>query len=157
MLKVRKFSEFQKHIPFLDVQEKLQLLKKRFLYTDLGKMYLAIPFQEIIKKLNLKQNKKGPAAYFSPKSKIALEFLKSYTGFSDRKLAQYLRGSIDAQMFCDIYFDEGITSFDYKLISKIRVEISKKLRNKRTTKNPSLILVSIYRRKKYGPNGCNLL
>jgi len=134
MLKIRKFSEFQKHIPFLDVQEKLELLQKRFLSTDLGKIYLAIPFQELIKKLKLKHNRKGPEAYFSPRSKIALEFLKSYTGFSDRKLAEYLRGSIDAQLFCDIYFDERIISFDYKLISRIRVELSKKLEIKELQK-----------------------
>ena len=127
MLKIKRFSGFQKFIPFLDVQDKIQILKKRFFATDLGKIYRAIPFNEIIKKLKLKHNEKGPESLFSPRGKIALEILKAYTGFSDRKLSQYIRGNIDAQIFCDIYFDDKTIDFDYKLISKIRVEISKKL------------------------------
>ncbi|MCP3660344.1 MAG: hypothetical protein GY830_08590 [Bacteroidetes bacterium] len=49
MLKVKRFSDFQKFIPFLDVQDKIQILKKRFYATYLGKIYIAIPFNEIIK------------------------------------------------------------------------------------------------------------
>ena len=127
MLKVKRFSGFQKFIPYFDVQEKIQILKKRFYATDLGKIYLAIPFNEIIKELKLKHNQKGPQALFSPKGKIALEILKTYTRYSDRKLAQCIRGNINAQIFCDIYFDDKTINFDYKLISKIRVEISKKI------------------------------
>ena len=134
MLKIKRFSNFQRFIPFLDVQDKIQILQKRFIATDLGKIYQAIPFNELVKKYKLKQNKKVPTAIFSPHGKIALEFLKCYTGYSDRKLAQYIRGSIDAQIFCDLYFDDQTIKFDYKLISKIRVEISNKLSIQETQK-----------------------
>ena len=118
MSKTLTFSYFQTYIPFLEVQNKIQLLRKRFLHTDLGKIYQAIPLDALIKKLDLTHNTKGPKSIFSPKGKIALEFLKCYTGFSDIKLAQYIRSSIDAQIFCDVYFKEETLGFDYKIISK---------------------------------------
>ncbi|MCP4481315.1 MAG: hypothetical protein GY817_00600, partial [bacterium] len=59
--------------------DKIQILKERFYATDLGKIYRAIPFKEIIKKLKLKHNQKGTEALFTPKGKIALEILKAYT------------------------------------------------------------------------------
>ena len=57
---------------------------------------------------------------------LALMFLKSYVGCSDRKLINHLNGNIDFQMFCGIFLGpERISNF--KIVSAIRSELSKKL------------------------------
>lgn len=63
-----------------------------------------------------------------------MEILKCYTGFSDRKLAEALISNINYQIFCNVYFPLETVKFDYKLISKIRVEVSKKINIKEIQK-----------------------
>ncbi|WP_410529890.1 transposase, partial [Tamlana sp. I1] len=49
---------------------------------------------------------------FSPKSRVALMFLKHYTCSSDRKLIEQLNSNIDYQFFCDIHLGfNRITNF----------------------------------------------
>jgi hypothetical protein len=57
---------------------------------------------------------------------IALMFLKSYVGCSDRKLISYLNGNIDFQMFCGIFLGPERIS-NYKIVSEIRCELSRSL------------------------------
>jgi hypothetical protein len=52
----------------------------------LGRIYHSIPWNELAKRLKVKDKKKGPLRIFSPQEMIALMFLKSYVDCSDRKL-----------------------------------------------------------------------
>jgi len=92
----------------------------------LGKIYQAIPWEALIKSLKLKEKRKGRSSQFSPQGKLALMFLKSYTGLSDRKLYEHLNGSIQYQLFCGIFLGPEKLA-DFKIISKIRTELGRTL------------------------------
>jgi hypothetical protein len=92
----------------------------------LGTIYQAIPWKELIKHLKLKEQRNGRAANFSPQGKLALMFLKAYSGLSDRKLIEHLNGSIQYQLFCGIFLGPEKLP-DFKIVSKIRTGLSGKL------------------------------
>ncbi len=63
---------------------------------------------------------------FSPQGMLAIMFLKSYCNCSDRKLIESLNGNIEFQLLCGIFL--GTERIDnYKVVSHIRTEVSKKL------------------------------
>ena len=101
--------------------------------SELGKIYQAIPWDKLIKSLNLHEKRKGRGAQFSPQGKLGLMFLKAYTRLSDRKLYEHLNGSIQYQMFCGIFLGPEKLA-DFKIIRRIRTEIARKL-NIRDTQN----------------------
>lgn len=70
--------------------------------SELGKIYQAIPRERLIKSFYLKENRKGRSSQFSPQGKLALMFLKAYSGQSDRKPYEHLNGNIQYQVFCGI-------------------------------------------------------
>jgi len=92
----------------------------------LGQIYQVIPWNGLVKALNLKEVRKGRSAYFSPQGKLALMFLKAYTSLSDRKLIEALNGNIEYQMFCGIFLGPE-KLVDYKFVSRIRTKLSSKL------------------------------
>jgi len=57
---------------------------------------------------------------------IALMFLKSYVGCSDKKLVEHLNGNINFQLFCDIFL-QGERLSNFKIVSQIRTYLSKRL------------------------------
>lgn len=126
MRKLQRIFESTPEISFISPQQEFGLYWNSFLGSELGGIYQAIPWQELIKSLKLKEKRKGRASQFSPQGKLALMFLKSYTGLSDRKLYEHLNGSIQYQLFCGIFLGpEKLT--DFKIISKIRTELGRKL------------------------------
>jgi len=126
MNKIRNISEFQSNFSFLSMADEYSIFLSRFLKSDLGKIYSAIPWNAIVLTLGLKENRKGPLCQFSPRGKIALMFLKNYSGVSDKKLIEQLNGNIEYQFFCNIHLgSERIEN--YKIVSKIRTELSKSL------------------------------
>jgi len=48
----------------------------------LGKLYLGIPWKELIKVFGLKGHHRGRKPLFSPQGKLALMFLKHYANMS---------------------------------------------------------------------------
>jgi len=77
-------------------------------------------------------------------------FLKAYAGLSDRKLYEHLNGSIQYQLFCGIFLGPGKLA-DFKIISRIRTQLAKKLNIRMTQdvlanawnpyiKNPNVVL-----------------
>ena len=126
MSKLRRIYETTPEISFISPQHEFGLYWISFLESELGKIYQAIPWQELIKSLNLKDKRKGRTSQFSPQGKLALMFLKAYTGLSDRKLYEHLNGSIQYQLFCGIFLGPEKLA-DFKIISKIRTELSAKL------------------------------
>lgn len=126
MRKVRRIYETTQEIDFISPQKEFSFYFQSFIKSELGKIYQTIPWNELVKSLNIKENKKGPLRIFSPQGMLALMFLKSYSGFSDRKLISFINGSIDFQLFCGIFLGYERIS-NYKIVSNIRSKLSKKL------------------------------
>ena len=125
MLKIQKISELEPTIGFTEFA----------IYTDYGQSFLSsesgrlkslLPLASLAKSLCLKENLKGRPSYFSPESKIALMFLKSYTGFSDRALVTHLNSNIHCQLFCGIRIHPLNPVTNFKIISEIRRETGRK-------------------------------
>lgn len=126
MRKVRRIYETTQEINFISPQNEFSLYWNSFQRSELGRIHQAIPWQCLIKKLKIKEYGKGPERNFSPQGMLALMFLKSYVGCSDRKLINHLNGNIDFQMFCGIFLGpERINN--YKIVSEIRCQIASHL------------------------------
>lgn len=126
MRKVRKIYETTQEFDFISPQKEFSLYYEAFQQSELGRIYQAIPWNELVKSLKIFKNKKGPDAIFSAQGMIALMFLKSYVGCSDRKLIIHLNGNIQFQLFCGIFLGPERIS-NYKIVSNIRCELSKRL------------------------------
>ena len=72
--------------------------------------------------------KLGRKSYFTPEGKVALMFLKMYTGLSCPKLMEQLNGNIHYQMFCDVIIDPARPLTNYKLLDDIMMELAGKLK-----------------------------
>jgi hypothetical protein len=103
MHKIRRISDFQHTFTFSSQSEQFDIFYDRFLKSDLGKIYRAVPWEVLVRSFGLNESKKGPASIFSPKGKLALMFLKHYSGDSDRKLMEHLNGNLEWQFFCGIW------------------------------------------------------
>jgi hypothetical protein len=126
MSKIRRISEFQHEFSFLNPSEHYDSYFTSFLASDLGKIFVSIPWDKLVSIFQIKESNKGTKNYFSPKGKLALMFLKHHTCCSDRRLMEQLNSNIDYQFFCDI--DLGYLRLtNYKIISQIRCELSDKL------------------------------
>ncbi len=126
MCKIQRISDFQHSFTFCSPTESFDAFYDRFLQGDLGRIYLAVPWDDMVASFGLKEGKKGPRPIFSPKGKLALMFLKHWSGDSDRKLIENLNGNLDWQFFCDIHLG-GERLSNFKIVSEIRTELSKKL------------------------------
>ena len=127
MIKVQRISGFQGYFNFNSPQEHFSRYYQRFEQSDLGKIHRAVPWDELVKALRLRPSRKGPLSIFSPKGKIALMFLKNYSGCSDKRLIDQINGNIDYQFFCDVYLGSEHRLTNYKIVSEIRCELGDKL------------------------------
>ncbi len=75
-----------------------------------------------------KRVKRGRKSFFTPEGKVALAFLKMYTGLSAPKLMEALNGNIHYQIFCGIRISPENQLTNYKLIDGILLELSRKLK-----------------------------
>jgi hypothetical protein len=126
MSKIRRIHDFQHSFSFSSQEEQFDTFYARFLEGDLGKIYIAVPWDDLVLAFGLKESGKGPRALFSGKGKLALMFLKHYGCCSDRRLMEQLNGNLDWQFFCGIYLgSERLINF--KIISEIRRELAQKL------------------------------
>jgi transposase, IS5 family len=81
------------------------LIDQRFLQTDLGQLYLSIPFDKLSSTIPPPKNSisgKGCKPWFDVKGGIALQFLKHYLGLSDALLIERINTDWSMQMFCGI-------------------------------------------------------
>jgi hypothetical protein len=133
MSKIRRISDLQHEFSFLNTSENFDIYFDQFLSSDLGKIYTAIPWDELVSVFKIKESIKGTKNYFSPKGKLALMFLKHYACCSDKRLVEQLNANIDYQFFCDIHLGHHRLT-NYKIISQIRCELSTKLNIAKTEK-----------------------
>lgn len=82
-----------------------QLLHEKFLQTDLGKIYLAIPFDRLASGISAPAHHKrglGRKPWLDVKGGIALQFLKHYLQLSDELLIERINTDWSMQLFCGI-------------------------------------------------------
>jgi len=82
-----------------------QLLHQRFLQSDLGSIFLSIPFDDlaaIIPAAPRSKSGKGCKPWFDVKGGIALMFLKHYLGVSDALLIERINTDWSLQYFCGL-------------------------------------------------------
>ena len=119
MAKVQHISGITKRLPFEDL-DFYDLFRITFENSELGRMKHLLPLHEMAVNFGLVSNrhecKRGPKPFFSPEGKVALMFLKMYTGLSAPKLLEQLNGNVHYQIFCDICINPLRPLRNYKLI-----------------------------------------
>jgi hypothetical protein len=126
MRKIRRIFDSTQEINFNSPEKEFSLYLKSFNESELGGIYQAIPWTDIVRKLKIRENKKGPDLIFSPQGMVALMFLKSYVECSDEMLINHLNGNIHFQIFCGVLLGaEQIKNF--KIVSDIRCRLARNL------------------------------
>ena len=134
MAKIRHLSEIQQEIAFTEF-DFYQRYAETFKTSELGRIKSLLPLREMAISFNLmeerpmhKRVKRGRKSFFTPEGKVALAFLKMYTGLSAPKLMEALNGNIHYQIFCGIRISPEKQLTNYKLIDGILLELSRKLK-----------------------------
>lgn len=131
MSKVRNFAEIAPNIGFSEF-DFYDLYRSTFETSELGRIKKMLPLREMAENFGLVSKsmrpKLGRKSYFTPEGKVALMFLKMYTGLSSPKLMEQLNGNIHYQMFCDVIIDPIRPLANYKLLDDIILELSSKLK-----------------------------
>ncbi|MEO6540853.1 MAG: hypothetical protein ABIN74_07695 [Ferruginibacter sp.] len=107
-----------------------QLFHERFLQTDLGQLYLSIPFEQLAATVPSPArivSGKGCKPWFDVKGGLALLFLKHYLCLSDELLIQRINTDWGMQYFCGIQLKPSEIIKDTNLPSWWRVYIGKHL------------------------------
>ena len=106
-----------------------QLLHENFLHTDLGKIYPAIPFEQLAITVPLPKSSSGLGRkpWFDVKGGIALQFLKHYLQLSDALLIERINTDWSMQLFCGILLKPGERIKDTNLPSWWRSYLGKHL------------------------------
>lgn len=124
MLKVQKLSDLQPSIAFSEY-DFFSLYAQSYPMSEIGGIDRSIPWDCLIRSLGLKEQRgTGRKSYFSPKGKLALMFLKAYTGMSDSMLTESLNSNIHYQIFCDVRIRPECGLSNYKIVSQIRCELA---------------------------------
>jgi hypothetical protein len=126
MRKIQQISELQPTIGFTEF-DIYRDYGQSFLSSEIGKIHNLLPFRSLANELGLKKTSLGRDSYFSPDGKIALMFLKSYTGLSDRDLLSQLNANIHYQLFCGVRIHPLNPLTNFKIISEIRCEIGSRM------------------------------
>ena len=126
-MKIRRISEFQGRISFPDFDSHFEKHLRGFEQTELGLIYKSVPWEGLVGSFGLKKYSKGPESIFCPRGKLALMFLKNYSGLSDRKLIAQLNGNIHYQIFCNLLLEPGQFITNFKIVSQIRCELAPQL------------------------------
>lgn len=72
-MKVQKISELHSQFSLFPAQD-LELFKTRFYQSDLGKIYNAIPWSELIQVFDIKEKQEGRKYLFPAQGRLALMF-----------------------------------------------------------------------------------
>ena len=131
MTKVQNFAEITPNIPFTEFNF-YDLYRSTFEKSELGRIKKLIPLGRMAENFGLTSKsmrpKRGRKPYFTPEGKVALMFLKMYTGLSCPRLMEQLNGNIHYQIFCDVIIDPTRPLTNYKLLDDIILELSRKLK-----------------------------
>ena len=126
MRKIRRIFDSTREISFSSPEKEFSLYLQAFNESELGGIYQAIPWNDIVNKLKIKENRKGPDLTFGPQGMVALMFLKSYLSCSDEMLINHLNGNIHFQIFCGILLGTDRIK-NFKIVSDIRCRLARNL------------------------------
>ena len=105
MAKVRQISEIAPSFAFTEY-DFYKDYEESFKKSELGRIHSILPLREMAVRFGLRDShphkKAGRKSYFSPEGKVALMFLKAYTGLSAPKLMEQLNANIHYQLFSGI-------------------------------------------------------
>lgn len=107
-----------------------ELLHESFLQTDLGELYLAIPFDLLASKIpspRFAKSGKGCKPWFNIQGGIALQILKHYLGLSDELLINRINTDWSMQLFCGISLKPGERIRDTNIVSSWRMYLGANL------------------------------
>ena len=130
MAKVQNFSGISPNLPFTEF-DFYDLYRQTFEKSKLGRIKKKLPLGEMAENLGLKSSmrpKRGRRSYFTPEGKVALMFLKMYTGLSCPKLMEQLNGNIHYQIFCGVIIDPVKPLTNYKLLDDVFSELARGLK-----------------------------
>ena len=127
MAKIRKIFGSTAPLNFNSKEQDFNLYWESFKKSRLGKVYEKIPWDDLVKVFGLRENNKGRTSTFTPQGKVALQFLKSYTGLSDKKLLERINSDYQFQFFCGVDINVANPLENFKLLSEIRTELGFKL------------------------------
>ena len=131
MAKVRNIAEIAPTLAFSEF-DFYDLYRSTFEHSELGRIKRLLPLREMAENLGLvsrsTRTKLGRKSFFTPEGKVALLFLKMYTGLSCPKLLEQLNGNIHYQMFCDVIIDPTRPLTNYKLLDDIILELAGRLK-----------------------------
>jgi transposase, IS5 family len=103
------------------------LFEQRFLSTDVGEIYGAIPWQELVELVpptSHEQSGLGRKPWFSVQGGIALQILKHYLQLSDAKLIERINTDWSLQYFCGIRLKEDEVIADKDIVGNWRTYIA---------------------------------
>ena len=131
MSKVRNFSEIATNIAFPEFTF-YELYYSTFEKSELGRIKKLLPLREMAENFGLVRKSMRPKlerrSFFTPEGKVALMFLKMYTGLSCPKLMEQLSGNIHYQIICDVIIDPTRPLTNYKLLDDVMMELAGKLK-----------------------------
>ena len=131
MAKVQQISEISPSFAFTEY-DFYKDFEESFKKSELGRVHSILPLREMAVRFGLAdphpRKKAGRKSYFSPEGKVALMFLKAYTGLSAPKLMDQLNANIHYQLFCGIRICSRNPLTNYKLIDDIALELSSRLK-----------------------------
>ena len=128
MAKVRNLAEIAPNIGFTEF-DFYDLYRSTFEKSELGRIKRLLPLREMAENFGLVRKsmrpKLGRRSYFTPEGKVALMFLKMYTGLSCPKLVEQLNSNIHYQIFCDVIIDPARPLKNYNLLDDIMMELAR--------------------------------
>ena len=131
MAKVQQISEITPSFEFTEY-DFFKDYEESFKKSELGRIHSILPLREMAVRFGLTDphphKKAGRKSYFSPEGKVALMFLKSYSGLSAPKLMEQLNANIHYQLFCGIRICSRNPLTNYKLIDDIALDLSFRLK-----------------------------
>ena len=134
MAKIQNLSDIQQEIAFTEF-DFYKVYEDTFKSSELGRIKSLLPLRKMAVKFGLIEEerksykrKRGRKSFFTAEGKVALAFLKMYTGLSAPKLMESLNGNIHYQIFCGIRISPKNQLKNYKLIDSILLDMSKRLR-----------------------------
>ena len=131
MAKVQQLAEITPNLPLTEY-DFYEFFRTTFETSELGKMKRLLPLRKMVDNLGLVRRgtmpRRGSRPYFTAEGKVALMFLKMYTGLSCPKLMEQLNGNIHYQMFCDVIIDPVNPLTNYRLLDGIILDIAGRLK-----------------------------
>ena len=126
-VKSTKFSEIAPNIAFPELNF-YDLYRSTFEKSELGRIKKLLPLRAMAENFGMVRKSMRPRlgrkSFFTPEGKVALMFLKMYTGLSCPKLMEQLNGNIHYQIFCDVIIDPTRPLTNYKLLDDIMLELA---------------------------------